>query len=54
LPGSAIEGVLLRQAPYVYAIDENTEVHFLPQNGRSRWAIVYNGGLMMDAKLRVK
>jgi CubicO group peptidase (beta-lactamase class C family) len=54
VPGLAIEGVLLRQAPYVYAVDENTEVHFLPQNGRSRWAIVYNGGMMMDAKLRVK
>jgi D-alanyl-D-alanine carboxypeptidase len=54
LPGTQIEGVLLRQAANIYAIDENTEVHFLVHNGRPTWAIVYVGGLMLDAKPRVR
>jgi D-alanyl-D-alanine carboxypeptidase len=53
IPGSAIEGVLLRQAANIYALDENSEVHFLVRPGHPTWAIVYNGGLMMDAKPRV-
>ena len=53
VPGAPIEGVLLRQAPYVYATGE-IEVHFLPQNGHARWTIAYIGGLMMDPKSRVK
>ena len=53
LPGTQIEGVLLRQAPNIYAVDENTVVHFLVRNGRPTWAIVYVGGLMLDAKPRV-
>ena len=53
LPGTQIEGVLLRQAANIYAVDENIEIHFLLRNGRSAWAIVYQGGLMMDAKPQV-
>jgi D-alanyl-D-alanine carboxypeptidase len=53
LPGTQIEGVLLRQAPNIYAVDRS-EVHFLVRPGHPTWAIVYNGGLMMDAKPRVK
>jgi D-alanyl-D-alanine carboxypeptidase len=53
LRGTQIEGVLLRQTANIYAVDENTEVHFLVHNGRLAWAIVYVGGLMLDAKPRV-
>jgi CubicO group peptidase (beta-lactamase class C family) len=53
LPGSAVEGVLLRQAADIYALDENSEVHFLVGNGRSTWTIVYTAGLMMDPKPRL-
>lgn len=53
LPGTQTEGVLLRQAANIYAVDENTEVHFLVRNGRLTWAIVYTGGLLMDPKPRV-
>jgi CubicO group peptidase (beta-lactamase class C family) len=53
IPGSQIEGVLLRQAENVYAIDENSEAHFLVRDGRAEWSMVYIGGLLMDAKYRV-
>jgi D-alanyl-D-alanine carboxypeptidase len=53
IPHSAVEGVLLRQASNIYALDENSEVHFLVRNGRSTWTIVYTAGLMMDPKPRV-
>jgi D-alanyl-D-alanine carboxypeptidase len=53
IPGSAIEGAMLRQAANVYALNENSEVHFVVRNGRSTWTIVYNAGLMMDPKPRV-
>ena len=53
LPGTAIEGVLLRQAANLYAVDENTEVHFVVRNDHATAAVVYTGGLMMDAKPRV-
>ena len=53
IPGSQIEGVLLRQAENVYAIDENAEAHFLVRGGRAEWSMVYIGGLLMDAKYRV-
>ena len=53
IPDSQIEGVLLRQAENVYAIDENVEVHFLVRGGRAEWSMVYIGGLLMDAKYRV-
>ena len=52
--GTKIEGVILRQAPNIYAVNENTEVHFLLRSGHPTWAVVYTGGLMMDAKIRVK
>ena len=53
IPDSQIEGVLLRQAENVYAIDENVGVHFLVRGGRAEWSMVYIGGLLMDAKYRV-
>ena len=46
------EGVLLRQAQNVYAIDENIEVRFV-MSGQREWAMVYHGGLFLDAKYRV-
>jgi CubicO group peptidase (beta-lactamase class C family) len=54
IPGTKIEGVMLRQAPNTYATNENTEIHFLVRSGHPTWAVVYTGGLMMDAKLRAK
>jgi len=54
VPGTQREGVLLRQAENVYAINENAEVHFLVRDGRATWAIVYAGGLMADASQRVR
>ncbi len=53
LPATGVEGVMLRQAANIYAVNENTEVHFLLRNGRPMWAIVYVGELMLDAKRRV-
>src|SRR6185295_11707024 len=53
IPDSQIEGMLLRQAENVYAIDENVEVHLLVRGGRGEWGMVYIGGLLMDAKYRV-
>lgn len=53
LPSRA-EGPLLRQAENVYAVSEDTEVHFVISQHRATWAIVYTGGLMMDAVRRVK
>jgi CubicO group peptidase (beta-lactamase class C family) len=52
IPGSQTEGVLLRQAENIYAIDENVEVHFV-MSGQREWSMVYNGGLFLDAKYRV-
>ena len=53
IPGKQIEGALLRQAENVYAINENTEAHFLVRGSRASWSMVYIGGLLMDAKYRV-
>jgi len=53
VPGTQIEGVLLRQAANVYAVG-TSEIHYLVRPGHPTWAIQYNGGLMMDAKPRVK
>ena len=46
------EGVLLRQAQNVYAIDENIEVRFV-MSGQREWAMVYHGGVFLDAKYRI-
>ena len=46
------EGVLLRQAENVYAIDENIEVHFV-MSGQRVWSMVYQGGVFLDAKYRI-
>src|SRR5436190_126720 len=53
IPGTQIEGVIRRQAENVYAVDENTEAHFLVSGGRAEWSMVYIGGLLLDAKYRV-
>ena len=53
IPDSQIEGVVRRQAENVYAINENTEVHFLVSGSHAAWSMVYIGGLFMDAKYRV-
>lgn len=45
---SGTEGPMLRQFENVYAVGENTEVHFVIRNGRATWATVYIGGLLMD------
>jgi D-alanyl-D-alanine carboxypeptidase len=53
IPGTQGEGVLRRQAENVYAVDDNTEARFVVRGGRAEWAMVYDGGLLMDAKYRV-
>jgi CubicO group peptidase (beta-lactamase class C family) len=53
IPGSQIEGVVRRQAENVYAIDENTEAHFVMSGGHAQWSMLYIGGLLLDAKYRV-
>jgi hypothetical protein len=53
LAGGLAEGVLLRQAENAYAVDKNTEVHFVVSGGRAAWAMVYVGGFFLDAKYRV-
>ena len=51
IPGvQGVTGVIARQGRYSYAIDENRRVRFLCDPGHSRWAQVYSGGLMVDAK----
>lgn len=52
-PSSGAEGKLLRQSKNVYAVNEDTQVHFVVREGRAIWGIVYTGGLMMDAVRRV-
>jgi len=53
IPGRQIEGVLRRQAENVYAINENTEAHFVMSGGHAQWSMLYIGGLLLDAKYRV-
>ena len=53
VPGTPIEGALLRQAANIYAVG-TSEIHYLVRPGHPPWAIAYAGGLMMDAKPRVK
>jgi CubicO group peptidase (beta-lactamase class C family) len=48
------EGLLLRQSENVYAFNENIAVHFVVREGRAMWALVYTGGLMMDAIRRTR
>jgi D-alanyl-D-alanine carboxypeptidase len=50
IPAQGISGVITRQGRYSYAIDANRRVHFHCDPGHSRWAQVYSGGLMVDAK----
>ncbi len=37
---------MLRQSENVYAVNENTEIHFVVRNGHATWVIVHTGGLM--------
>ena len=53
IPGTQVEHAVRRQAENVYAINENTEAHFLMSGGHASWSTVYIGGLLMDAKYRV-
>ncbi len=53
ITGSQIEGVLRRQAENVYAVNESTEARFVTSGGRAWWSMVYNSGLLLDAKYRV-
>jgi len=46
------EGPLRRQSENVYAINDDTEVHFVIRNERAAWALVYTGGLLMDVVRR--
>ena len=52
IPKTQTEGALLRQAENVYAVDENVQVHFVKSSQRE-WAMVYNGGLFLDARNRL-
>jgi hypothetical protein len=51
-PGS--EGAMRRQSENVYAVNEDTEVHFAVHNGTATNAFVYTGGLLMGVARRVK
>jgi hypothetical protein len=51
---SGQEGVLRRQSENVYALNEDTEVRFVPRGARAMWTSVYTGGLLMDPKRRVR
>jgi D-alanyl-D-alanine carboxypeptidase len=53
IPESQTEGVLRRQAENVYAIDDNTEVHFVKSGSRAEWTTSYIGGLFLGAWYRV-
>jgi hypothetical protein len=53
IAGTKTEGVLLRQAENVYAINDDVEVHFLVSGGHAEWTAVYLGGLFLDARYRV-
>ena len=53
-PGQAEGRRLMRQAPFSYVAGPEVEVRFTPQPRPSEWAFVYNAGLLMDAKRRVK
>jgi D-alanyl-D-alanine carboxypeptidase len=48
--GQGVAGAIARQGRFSYAIDENRRIRFKCDPGRSRWAEVYSGGLMVDAK----
>ena len=52
IPAGRREGVLLRQAANAYAINDNTDVHFVMSDGGASWSMVYVGGLFLDAKYR--
>jgi D-alanyl-D-alanine carboxypeptidase len=49
---SGPEGPMLRQSENVYAINEDTEVHFVIRDGRAKWGLVYTAGLLMDVARR--
>jgi len=45
---------LLRQAPFVYALDEERGVHFQARDDRATCGQLYIGGLMLDAVFRAQ
>ena len=51
---SGAEGSMRRQSENVYAVNEDTDVHFVIRKGGATWALVYTGGLMMDVVRRVR
>jgi len=44
---------LRRTGPYIFAAGPDVEVRFMPLDARPEWAVVYSGGLFVDAKHRV-
>ena len=40
------------EAANAYAINDNTDVHFVMSDGAASWSMVYMGGLFLDAKYR--
>lgn len=54
LVGRPIEGELTRQGPWAYAAEGGSDIRFKVRGGRAEWTLVYSGGLLMDAKRRVR
>ena len=52
IDGGAVQGGVKRQAPFVYALDDDTTVRFHQRAGRADWAFVYRAGFLSDAKYR--
>ncbi|MFL6373921.1 MAG: serine hydrolase domain-containing protein [Pyrinomonadaceae bacterium] len=52
IPGTEVSGILKRQGRNWYAVNSDTEVHFLVRNGNCVWNSVYLDGLFMDSKRR--
>ena len=52
-PGETDGTPLRRTGPYIFAAGPDVEVRFMPLDARPAWAVVYSGGLFVDAKRRV-
>jgi CubicO group peptidase (beta-lactamase class C family) len=52
-PGAPQGQPLVRLAPFVYAVDADTEVRFPRPPSPVEWGIAYTGGLFADAKRRI-
>ena len=53
VPADKAEGVLLRQAENLYAVNKDTIVRFVVRDGHAAWAMVYTGRLFMNAARRM-